>query len=315
MNFTVAQFFILLRFILDVLVVWGLLYSVIKIMRNNSRTIQIVKGILVVFLIKLLAAWLQLTSVNYLIELFLNWGIVVLFIVFQPEIRGMLEKIGKTTSILGQDITNVEKFNMINEIVESVEELSKSKTGALITIQRTHDLQDFIKTGIPMDSIVTHELFGTIFQYGTPLHDGAVIIQGNKIACAAAYFPSTTKDLPSKYGARHRAAVGVSEVTDSITIVVSEETGNISVAMNGRLTQYQPDGLERLLTNLLVGEEKTLQKPSVINYMQNTLGIAPRKKNAKEENTTEKVCTDNRIKPIEVVDLYTNKSGGQNHGK
>lgn len=314
MDFTLSQFLILVRFILDVLVVWGLLYSLIKIMRNNSRTIQIVKGILVIFLVKLIATWLQLTSVNYLIELFLNWGIVVLFIVFQPEIRGMLEKIGKTTSILGQDVTNVEKMNMIKQIVESVDDLSGTKTGALITIQMAQDLQDFIKTGIPMDSIVTHELFGTIFQYGTPLHDGAVIIQGNKIACAAAYFPSTTKDLPSKYGARHRAAVGVSEVTDSITIVVSEETGNISVAMNGRLTQYQPDGLERLLTNLLIGEEKNLQKTTVLDSVQKTLGINTKRKAKVETKKEVKVNTDNRIKPIEVVDLYTKKEGGQSNG-
>lgn len=314
MDFTLSQFLILVRFILDVLVVWGLLYSLIKIMRNNSRTIQIVKGILVIFLVKLIATWLQLTSVNYLIELFLNWGIVVLFIVFQPEIRGMLEKIGKTTSILGQDVTNVEKMNMIKQIVESVDDLSGTKTGALITIQMAQDLQDFIKTGIPMDSIVTHELFGTIFQYGTPLHDGAVIIQGNKIACAAAYFPSTTKDLPSKYGARHRAAVGVSEVTDSITIVVSEETGNISVAMNGRLTQYQPDGLERLLTNLLIEEEKNLQKTTVLDSVQKTLGINTKRKAKVETKKEVKVNTDNRIKPIEVVDLYTKKEGGQSNG-
>lgn len=314
MDFTLSQFLILVRFILDVLVVWGLLYSLIKIMRNNSRTIQIVKGILVIFLVKLIATWLQLTSVNYLIELFLNWGIVVLFIVFQPEIRGMLEKIGKTTSILGQDVTNVEKMNMIKQIVESVDDLSGTKTGALITIQMAQDLQDFIKTGIPMDSIVTHELFGTIFQYGTPLHDGAVIIQGNKIACAAAYFPSTTKDLPSKYGARHRAAVGVSEVTDSITIVVSEETGNISVAMNGRLTQYQPDGLERLLTNLLIKEEKNLQKTTVLDSVQKTLGINTKRKAKVEAKKEVKVNTDNRIKPIEVVDLYTKKEGGQSNG-
>ena len=116
--------------------------------------------------------------------------------------------------------------------------MSSTKTGALISLEQGQDLSDYIKTGTSMNSQVSCELLCSIFQYGTPLHDGAVIIQGVKIACAAAYFPPTTRELPTSYGARHRAAVGISEITDSITIVVSEETGNISIAESGDLKVY-----------------------------------------------------------------------------
>ena len=262
MSFSLSDITFLIRLLLDILVVWGLIDSGLRIVRNNSRTIQLVKGVLIIVLIKALAVWLGLNALNYLIEMFLNWGVVVILVVFQPEIRGMLEKVGKTTAILTTDVSVSQIQQMINELVEACAEMSKSKTGALISIERTQSLSDFIRTGIVMDSEVSTELLGTIFQYGTPMHDGAVIIQGNKIACAAAYFPPTTKDLPSKYGARHRAAVGISEITDSITIIVSEETGNISVAVNGQLTQYPPEGLQRYLTNMLVTESS--QNPSSI---------------------------------------------------
>ena len=125
--------------------------------------------------------------------------------------------------------------------------MSASKTGALISLEQGQDLSDYIKTGTSMNSIVSCELLCSIFQYGTPLHDGAVIIRGVRIACAAAYFPPTTKELPTSYGARHRAAVGISEITDSITIIVSEETGTISIAEAGELKSYTSEELRDYL--------------------------------------------------------------------
>ena len=205
-------------------------------MRNNSRTIQLVKGVLIIVLIKALAVWLGLNALNYLIEMFLNWGVVVILVVFQPEIRGMLEKVGKTTAILTTDVSVSQIQQMINELVEACTEMSKSKTGALISIERTQSLSDFIRTGIVMDSEVSTELLGTIFQYGTPMHDGAVIIRGNRIRCAGAYYVLTThEDLDKTTGSRHRAGLGISEVTDSLTIICSEETGNISIAIEGMM--------------------------------------------------------------------------------
>ena len=294
---------------MDILVVWGLIYSGLRIVRNNSRTIQLVKGVLIIVLIKALAVWLGLNALNYLIEMFLNWGVVVILVVFQPEIRGMLEKVGKTTAILTTDVSVSQIQQMINELVEACAEMSKSKTGALISIERTQSLSDFIRTGIVMDSEVSTELLGTIFQYGTPMHDGAVIIQGNKIACAAAYFPPTTKDLPSKYGARHRAAVGISEITDSITIIVSEETGNISVAVNGQLTQYPPEGLQRYLTNMLVTESSQNPSSILVPMLSQAKSMGKRAK-----KQTEDANKDERVKAIEIVNLYEQKKEGSQHG-
>ena len=239
MDITTSDISLILRLILDVIVIWALVYYALRIVRNNTRTIQIAKGILFILIVQGLSAILGLNALNYLINIFVNWGVVVIMIIFQPEIRAMLEKFGKTSSILGLNVSHDEQISMIDELVKACAQMSKTKTGALISIQRNTSMEDYVHTGIEMDSVVSSELLGTIFQYGTPMHDGAVIIIGNKIACAAAYFPPTTKDLPSKYGARHRAAVGISEITDSITIIVSEETGNISVAMNGPLNIKQ----------------------------------------------------------------------------
>ena len=307
MRIALSDVTFLVRLVLDILVVWGLLYSGLRIVRNNSRTIQIVKGVLIIVIVKVLAVWLGLNALNYLIDLFLNWGIVVILVVFQPEIRGMLEKVGKTTSVLSMDVSVSQIQQMVNELVEACSAMSKSKTGALITIQRSQSLSDFIRTGIVMDSEVSTELLGTIFQYGTPMHDGAVIIQGNKIACAAAYFPPTTKDLPSKYGARHRAAVGISEITDSITIIVSEETGNISVAVNGQLTQYPPEGLQRYLMNVLV--PNTDDAYSILAPVNNLAKQMSRKTKKQEEQPNK----DERVKAIEIVNLYEQK-GVSGHG-
>lgn len=307
MSFSLSDITFLIRLLLDILVVWGLIYSGLRIVRNNSRTIQLVKGVLIIVLIKALAVWLGLNALNYLIEMFLNWGVVVILVVFQPEIRGMLEKVGKTTAILTTDVSVSQIQQMINELVEACTEMSKSKTGALISIERTQSLSDFIRTGIVMDSEVSTELLGTIFQYGTPMHDGAVIIQGNKIACAAAYFPPTTKDLPSKYGARHRAAVGISEITDSITIIVSEETGNISVAVNGQLTQYPPEGLQRYLTNMLVTESSQNPSSILVPMLSQAKSMGKRAK-----KQTEDANKDERVKAIEIVNLYEQKRGQVN---
>lgn len=295
------------KLLLDILVVWALIYSGLRIIRNNSRTIQIFKGILVILLIKIVAVFLGLKALSALIDTFLNWGVVAVLILFQPEIRSMLEKVGKTTTIFNNNVTEGEYVHMINQLIEACTAMSKTKTGALITIQQSQSLEDYIETGIKMDSEVSSELIKTIFQYGTPMHDGAVIIQGVKIACAAAYFPPTTKDLPSKYGARHRAAVGISEITDSITIIVSEETGNISVAIRGQLTHYKPEGLQRLLMNKLVipeAESSNLLDPMIRSARNFALNRSKRQEITRKE--------DERVKAMEIVDLYSQNGGRRN---
>ncbi len=250
--FTLHNLWIILRQIADIVCVWALVYYCLKIVKNNSRTIQIFKGILLVIIIKAVATYLELNTIAALTATIMNWGVPAIIIIFQPEIRSILEKIGKT-SVFSRitTLTVNERENLVDELVKACAEMSKTKTGALISIEQGHSLSDFIKTGTPMNSVVSSELLCSIFQYGTPLHDGAVIIQGVKIACAAAYFPPTSKELPTSYGARHRAAVGISEITDSITIIVSEETGNISIAQNGTLTVYSEASLRDFLMKVL----------------------------------------------------------------
>ncbi|MCI5774443.1 MAG: diadenylate cyclase, partial [Erysipelotrichaceae bacterium] len=166
----------------------------------------------------------------------------------------LLEKMGKT-SVFSRitTLSGNEKEKLVDEIVTATMLLSKNQTGALISIEQGHSLSDYIKTGTPLNSNVTAELLTSIFVTTTPLHDGAVIIQGDKIACASAYFPPTNLELPSKYGARHRAAIGISEITDSITIIVSEETGNVSIAENGQIFSVNRKQLRDYLLRVICG--------------------------------------------------------------
>lgn len=236
------------RALLDIGLVWAVIFFGLRIVRNNSRTVQIFKGILFIFIVKGLAMLIGLTTINYIADMVLSWGVIVMVVIFQPEIRMLLEKLGKT-SVLTRlaALSSNEKEHLVEELVKACTQMSVSKTGALISLEQGQDLSDYIKTGTSMNSIVSSELLCSIFQYGTPLHDGAVIIRGVRIACAAAYFPPTTKELPTSYGARHRAAVGISEITDSITIIVSEETGTISIAEAGELKSYTSEELRDYL--------------------------------------------------------------------
>ena len=233
---------------MDIGLVWAVIFFGLRIVRNNSRTVQIFKGILFIFIVKGLAMLIGLTTINYIADMVLSWGVIVMVVIFQPEIRMLLEKLGKT-SVLTRlaALSSNEKEHLVEELVKACTQMSASKTGALISLEQGQDLSDYIKTGTSMNSIVSCELLCSIFQYGTPLHDGAVIIRGVRIACAAAYFPPTTKELPTSYGARHRAAVGISEITDSITIIVSEETGTISIAEAGELKSYTSEELRDYL--------------------------------------------------------------------
>ncbi len=276
-NLTINEIWNVVRALLDIAIVWAVIFFGLRIVRNNSRTIQIFKGILFVFIVKGLAMIIGLTTINYIADMVLSWGVIVLVIIFQPEIRMLLEKLGKT-SVLTRlvPLSSNEREHLVEELVKACAQMSSTKTGALISLEQGQDLSDFIKTGTSMNSQVSCELLCSIFQYGTPLHDGAVIIQGVKIACAAAYFPPTTRELPTSYGARHRAAVGISEITDSITIIVSEESGNISIAENGDLKVYSVAQLRAYLMERYQieaapnaeGELVTIQEPAVENAMK-----------------------------------------------
>ena len=241
--------------ILDVLIIWFIIYYALRIVNNNNRTTQIFKGILFLVIVNGIAKLLNLKTLQFILDIFINWGFLAFIIIFQPEIRSLLERMGKTNVFSRiTTLTGGEKESLVSNIVNAVMLMSANRTGALISLEQSESLEDYIQTGTRMNSDVTAELLTSIFVTTTPLHDGAVIIQGDKIACASAYFPPTNLDLPSRYGARHRAAIGISEVSDAVTIVVSEETGDVSVTQNGQLRSVNREELYNYLMRIIVGD-------------------------------------------------------------
>lgn len=255
LSLTIESIKTITRMFLDIFIMWMLLYYAIKIVKNNSRTIQIFKGIVLILIVDGIAKFLGLDTVSWLADMFVNWGFLAIIIVFQPEIRSVLEKLGKSNVFSRiSSLSGNEKEKLVDELVTATMLLSRDQTGALISLEQSHSLSDYVKTGTPINSIVTAELITSIFVTSTPLHDGAVIIQGDRIACASAYFPPTNLDLPSRYGARHRAAIGISEVTDAVTIVISEETGGVSITEGGKIMTVNRKQLRDYLIRVICGE-------------------------------------------------------------
>lgn len=221
-----------LKNIIDILLVWLVIYFLFKLVKNNVKTKQIVKGILLILLLKAITEQLNLVALGWLVNNVINWGFLGIIIIFQPEIRSFLEQLGRSQIMQFKTMTVTDKEKLLNELYVTVEELSRKRIGGLITIEKGQSLAEFISNATPIHAQLSHQLLTSIFMPSTPLHDGAVIIQGNDVACASAYFPPTERKMDG-VGARHRAAVGISEVTDSVTIVVSEQTGDISIALKG----------------------------------------------------------------------------------
>lgn len=226
-----------LRLALDLFLVWILFYYLISIVRNNLRTLQIFKGILIVFVVKIITTALNLKTLGYLVDAVLMWGAVAIFVIFQPEIRSALEKIGKAnlSAPSNETMDIAKKHFILDEMTKSVQFFSANRVGALISFELNQSLEDYIAAGTQIHGDISYELILTIFYEGTALHDGGMIIQGDKIACASAFYEPTTRELSPIYGARHRAALGLSEVSDALTIIVSEESGNVSFTKNGEL--------------------------------------------------------------------------------
>ena len=307
------------QMIFDISIVWFLIYYAIKIIRNNSRTIQIFKGVVVILIVDTLAKLLGLTTVAYISSLFVSWGFLIIVIIFQPEIRGMLEKLGKSNTFSTTSNLSVgEKEKVIDDLVNACKALSKNNTGALISIEQNQSLNDYINTGVLLNSSLSYELLTSIFITTTPLHDGAVIIRGNKVACASAFFPPTNLSLSAKFGARHRAAIGISEVSDCITIVCSEETGEISIAHNGNLQLCNEndlkDNLMRLLYNYdieLIKSNDDDKKNNLFILEQNSIEIENKeqikvkRKKGKSTIKDSKVTDDSSESKTEKKSLYS----------
>ena len=242
--------------ILDIAIVVFLLYFCFKVVRG-SRAWQLIKGIAFLIIGTWISGILNLKILNSILTGIMNWGVIAIFIIFQPELRRALEQLGtnKFTKFFGfdKDIASKTKED-IYKIVIAATELSKTKTGALIVIERDIEIKDIINTGVPMNSEVSPQLLVNIFVPKTPLHDGAVIISNNKIAAAACVLPlADDKDIAQELGTRHRAAIGISKESDSIVIVVSEETGKISVAKDGTLiADVREDALKKILISNVV---------------------------------------------------------------
>ena len=223
--------------ILDIAIVWLLIYTLLKNIKNNVKLSLLFKGILFIIIIKVIADWLGLVTVGLLLEYVIEWGPLALIIIFQPEIESILEQIGKT-QLLGRHkvLTVDEREKLVYEIISAVDSMRKSKIGALIVIERDVSLIDYINKATNLYAEISSELLVSIFFPNNPLHDGGVIIQGDKISCAGAVFPtSNSLKINKRLGTRHRAALGITEETDALAIVVSEETGRVSIAIKGEL--------------------------------------------------------------------------------
>lgn len=223
--------------VLDICIVWVLFYFILKNIRNNVKMVLIVKGVLLVICIEILSKILNLYTVGLLLEYVVEWGPLAIIVIFQPEIRNMLESIGRT-QLLGRHkvLTGDEREKMVTEIMKSVEYLKKNRIGALMVIERDVSLQEYIGRATKIYADISNELLSNIFYPNSPLHDGGVIIQGDRITCASAVFKtSMNPSLNKKLGTRHRAALGIAEESDALALVVSEETGRISIACEGEL--------------------------------------------------------------------------------
>lgn len=273
--------------VIDVLIMAFIIYKLIMLIRRTSSG-AVAKGILVLIVALWASSLLQLNTVNFLLGRVVEWGVVALVVIFQPEIRRFLEQMGRTS--LGQVFTHTEERNeldgAITQTVEAYAALSKSKTGALMVFERKNMLEDAIKTGTALDCSVSAELLKNIFWNKAPLHDGAVIVRGGRIVGAGCMLPmSGNVNLSRELGMRHRAGIGASEHTDAVVAIVSEETGSISVAVGGMLKRHlAPETLERLLRNELMPEKEQTETPSKFKFKSLFRGGKGEKQNGEKDH-------------------------------
>lgn len=240
--------------VIDILIVAFFLQQLMKIVKG-TRAVQLLKGIAVILLIKMVSFFFQLQTTEYVVDFVINWSALALIIIFQPELRRGLEHLGRG-SLFSRRKRKNPGLDLIEALSKSTQYMSKRRIGALISIEMDTGLEEFIDTGTRLDALITSELLINIFIPNTPLHDGAVIIRNFEIASAASYLPlSESMAIPKTLGTRHRAAIGLSEVSDAITVVVSEETGDLSVARAGNLiTEMSFEEFEEYLGRELISE-------------------------------------------------------------
>lgn len=227
----------LVKKIFDVLLVWLALYYILKNLRKNVKMVLLFKGILIIVLLKIISDLFDLVTIGYLLDYMITWGPLAIIVIFQPEIRNVLEHLGRS-QLLGRHkvLTVDEREKVVYEITSAMETLRKERIGALMVIERDNSLTEYIQKSKKIYADILSDLLISIFFPNNPLHDGGVIIQGDKITSAGAVFPTSDNlKISKRLGTRHRAALGISETGDCIALVVSEETGRLSIAMNGEL--------------------------------------------------------------------------------
>lgn len=249
---------------IDILIIAYITYKVATFFKN-TRSVQVLKGIVVLIVMLQLSEIFKLNTVNYILQNALQVGFIAVIILFQPELRTALSKMGRSKVSFfnfDEDLEKAQTLNTVHAIATSAKNLSEKKIGALIVIERNTKIMDIVRTGIMLDSLVSCELINNIFYPKAPLHDGAAIISKNKIVAAGCFLPLSQNDsLDSELGTRHRAGLGVSETSDCVVVIVSEETGKISLACDGGLTRnLSYPVLEEALKNLLIKEENTISK-------------------------------------------------------
>ena len=251
----------ILALIIDIMIVVYLITKLVKMIRG-TRAVQLIKGVAVLLIANALSEFLSLNILHYILNAVVTYGVLLFIVVFQPELRKMLEQMGSTNLKNFFDIEDDSSVQSVDEVVEAAVRMADEKIGALIVFEKDSNLGDIIHTGVSINSDVSKELLQNIFVPDTPLHDGAVIIKDNKIAAASCILPITDRDdLDREFGTRHRAALGLSEISDAIILVVSEETGKISIAMNGKI-------IRNLGTEMLKKELKRRVKKNNIKDTQ-----------------------------------------------
>lgn len=234
---TINSILVIFQKIIDISLVWLVFYYLLKNLRNNVKMVLLFKGMLILFVLKIVSDVLNLTTIGLLLEYVMMWGPLALIIIFQPEIRAILEHLGRSQLLGRHKVLSLdEREKLVYEIMNAVDYLRKTRIGALIVIERDISLNEYIERSKKIYADISSELLISIFFPRNPLHDGGVIIQGDKITSAGAVFPvSISSKINKRLGTRHRAAVGISEESDAIALVVSEETGRVSIATNGEL--------------------------------------------------------------------------------
>ena len=237
---------------LDILIVWVLLYFIFRWIRRTQAWV-LLRGIIIVLIIALLAEVLDLFTVRWIIDYAIRNGLLVIVILFQPELRKALEQIGRGQYFINLKTEGEEKVHTsahtVGEIIKAVKVMSKALTGALIVMEQEVDLSEYERVGVSLDAQVSAQILTNIFERNTPLHDGAVIIRGNRVSTAACILPLTAEDVDTELGTRHRAAIGITEVSDARVVVISEETGRVSIVIDGNITRdVSDDVLRELLT-------------------------------------------------------------------